>query len=391
MKRWLLIGITLLLGVWQTATAQPLAARLDRLVADTLLADSEVGIAVYDLDDDTLLYSHQADKLYRPASIQKLLTAITALEFLGKDHPFTTTLWHTGVVTPDSVLEGDLYVVGGFDPLFTRHDMTHFARSAREAGIKSVCGRIIADVSLKDTLKWGSGWCWDDDMPPLTPLTYERTDTFPSALRHSLLSEGISLADSTTGYACTFPDSVAVCLATCEHTLEQVLDRMMKKSDNLHAEAVFYHLAQAGKSAPYATAEEGAKMMEKLLVRTGLTPSRYRIADGSGVSLYNYLSPSMLLALLKYAWKHPHIYQPLHRSLPIAGIDGTLQHRMKSGSPAHRRVWAKTGTLTGVVSLAGYARAQNGHTLAFVLINQNTLKARPIRAWQDRFCGELCR
>ena len=87
-----------------------------------------------------------------------------------------------------------------------------------------------------------------------------------------------------------------------------------------------------------------------------------------------------------YVWA---IYRHLKQALPVAGIDGTLKNRMKR-TPAYRRVFAKTGTLTGVTSLAGYAIAPNGHTLAFVIINQNILTPRPARTWQDKVCSALC-
>ena len=96
-----------------------------------------------------------------------------------------------------------------------------------------------------------------------------------------------------------------------------------------------------------------------------------------------------MLEYLKYAYRHAEIFQPFYESLPIAGIDGTLEHRMKK-TKAYRKVRAKTGTVKGVSSLAGYAQAANGHLLAFVIINQNVMKARQARAWQDKVCQELC-
>ena len=72
-----------------------------------------------------------------------------------------------------------------------------------------------------------------------------------------------------------------------------------------------------------------------------------------------------------------------------ACIDGTLEHRMKRGK-AYRKVHAKTGTVKGVSSLAGYAKAANGNLLAFVIINQNVMKARQARTWQDKVCEVLC-
>ncbi len=365
-----------------------LVKRLNHLLADTLLDDSEVGLMVYDLHTDSLLFSYQANKLYRPASTQKIVTAITALEFLGADHPFTTTLYHTGHITPDSLLEGHLYVVGSFDPLIGQADMNAFAEAVKDMGIRQINGRLIGNIAMKDTLKWGSGWCWDDDMPPLTPLLYERTDSFMQAMYHSLASYGIAVTDSIPLYMAYAPDSVMTQIAYCHRSLEQILDRMIKKSDNLHAEALFYHLAANYESRAYATAEDGAEMVKKMIRRLSHNPKKYIIADGSGVSLYNYLSPQLLTDFLRYAYQHPHIYVPLRKSLPVAGIDGTLKNRMKK-SPAYRKVFAKTGTLTGVTSLAGYADSASGHTLAFVIINQNMLTPRAARSWQDKVCIEL--
>ena len=76
-------------------------------------------------------------------------------------------------------------------------------------------------------------------------------------------------------------------------------------------------------------------------------------------------------------------------ALPIAGIDGTLKKRMK-GSFTRDNVKAKTGTLTGISSLAGYCQAANGHTLCFAIINQGVMHGRNGRAFQDRVCTILC-
>ena len=371
--------------------AQSLQMKLDELVNDTVLYDSEVGVVVYDLTADALLYKYQAEKLYRPASIQKVVTAITALDRLGVNHPFETTLYYTGEVLPDSLLEGDLYVVGGFDPAFGYDDMRAMSEAVRELGIDSISGRLIANVAFKDTLMWGSGWCWDDEMPPLSPLLYERTDSFLTYLSYALQGQGIRMSDSAFLYTSFAPDTIITQVYRKQRTLKDMLPLMMKRSDNLYAEAVFYHLAANKEQRFYVNADDAAEAVNDLLRGLGHNPKRYRVADGSGVSLYNYLSPVMLLDMLKYGYKHSSVFHPLYESLPIAGIDGTLRNRMKQkGSRAYRNVRAKTGTVTGVVSLAGYARAGNGHMLAFVLINQNVLRPRQVRSWQDRVCEVLC-
>ena len=74
----------------------------------------------------------------------------------------------------------------------------------------------------------------------------------------------------------------------------------------------------------------------------------------------------------------------------MAGVDGTLSSRMKGGA-CRGNVHAKTGTVSGVSTLAGFCRAANGHDLCFAILNQGVLKASDGRAFQDRVCDALCR
>lgn len=98
--------------------AQNWAGRLGQFLDESpLLETSEVGVMVYDLTSDSLVFAHQADKLYRPASTEKVITAVTALATLGTDYPFVTQVAYTGEVK-DSILKGDVYVIGAFDPVF---------------------------------------------------------------------------------------------------------------------------------------------------------------------------------------------------------------------------------------------------------------------------------
>lgn len=391
MKRISAIILLIICGIWfPTLQAQTLNRRIARLLNDSLLSDSEVGLMVYDLDADSLLYAYQEDKLYRPASTEKIITCVAALDKLGEDYPIETSLYHTGRITQDSLLEGNLYVIGRFDPLFSQEDLSQMVAAVKDFGVNRIEGKLIGNISMKDSLKWGDGWCWDDEMPVLTPLQCEQTDSLLFMLKRELDKKQIALADSIPIYVDTHPDSILTLVYRCQRTLGDLLPKMMKKSDNLFAEAMFYQLAaQTGK--PYAKAKDAKESIKELIERLGHHSGKYRIADGSGASLYNYLSPHLLIDFLKYAYENNHIFQPLYESMPIAGKDGTLQYRMKKGSLAYNNVHAKTGTVTGVVSLAGYARASNGHLLAFAMINQNTLRPRLVRQWQDKVCEELCR
>ena len=357
---------------------------LHLLLQDELFSTSQVGISVYDLTDDTLLFAHNARQRMRPASTEKILTAITALEELGADYKFFTKLYIDGEIR-GGVLHGDVYVKGGFDPTFGRTDLQGFVEALASRNIKSVKGALCADVSMKDTLKWGMGWCWDDDNPDLTPLLLGGKDVFLTRFEQALKKKGIHIGVLKKAEC----PSDAVLLKSISTPIDKVLDRMMKESDNLYAEAVFYTLA-AKDGKPYASRKEAMYSIEKMIGFLGFEPAKYRVADGSGLSLYNYLTPELETALLRYAFSRQEIFTSFYESLPIAGVDGTLKKRMID-TPAFNNVRAKTGTLTGVYSLAGYATAANGHQLAFCIINQGVESASEARAFQDKVCVLVCK
>ena len=162
----------------------------------------------------------------------------------------------------------------------------------------------------------------------------------------------------------------------------------MKESDNLYAECMYYQIAASTGNRP-ASAKSARNVERQLINKLGLDASRYRLADGSGLSLYNYLSAELEVMMLRYAFRNDNIKQHLIHSLPIAGVDGTLKKRMKSGS-VHGNVKAKTGTLTGIISLAGYCTAANGHELCFSIINNGIMHGSNARHFADKVCNLLC-
>jgi D-alanyl-D-alanine carboxypeptidase/D-alanyl-D-alanine-endopeptidase (penicillin-binding protein 4) len=163
---------------------------------------------------------------------------------------------------------------------------------------------------------------------------------------------------------------------------------MMKVSDNFYAESMLYQTAASAKKG-LARASDARNISKQLFARLGLGHYPYKVADGSGLSLYNYVSAELLCALLRHAWRTPSIRQPLLQSLPIAGVDGTLEKRMR-GTAAQGNVRAKTGTLTGISSLAGYCTMKDGRQLCFAIINQGVMRNATGKAFQDRVCKVLC-
>lgn len=359
-------------------------AGIDNLLKSDMFETSQVGMMVYDLDADSAIYCHNERQLMRPASTMKLLTAITAIDKLGGSYQFKTDLCYTGEVT-DGTLSGNIYCVGGFDPRFNIDDMRAFVESIRKMGVDTIRGTIYADKSMKDEAQYGEGWCWDDDNPILSPLLVGRKDVFIDRFVQELREAGI-VVDAFTGQG-RKPDD-AFCICRRFHTIDQVLMRMLKESDNLYAESMFYQIGAASGNQP-ATAHSARSVMNRLIKKVGLDPKRYNIADGSGLSLYNYVTAELEVRMLRYAFKNNNIYLHLHPSLPQAGTDGTLRKRMTSPF-TQGNVYAKTGTLSGISSLAGYCTAANGHRLAFAIINQGLLHGRNGRSFQDRVCTILC-
>jgi D-alanyl-D-alanine carboxypeptidase/D-alanyl-D-alanine-endopeptidase (penicillin-binding protein 4) len=359
--------------------------RLDALVDDSLMETTQLGLLVWDLTDDMPLYARNPRHLLRTASTMKLLTAITALDRLGKDYKYNTSIYYKGDIVQGQ-LRGDIICQGGMDPMFERKDMLAFVQALKDKGISSIRGRIITDNTMKVPDKWGEGWCWDDDNPTLVPLLIDGKPNFSEQLLKELQNARIN----TTGVrvsAGTLPAD-AKHLCTRSHSISEVMKQMMKESDNLFAECTYYQVAASSGKRP-AKAKDAQEIEKDLLNKIGLNADDYSLADGSGLSLYNYLSAEAQVALLRYAWQTPNIFQTLFPTLPIAGEDGTLKRRMQD-TPAQGRVWAKTGTVSGVSALSGYLVAPNGHYIAFSIINQGVKQGSAGRRFQDRVCAALC-
>lgn len=364
---------------------QNVQERIGRLLDSRMFETSQVGLMVYDLTADSAIFRHNERQMMRPASTMKVVTAVAAIDMLGGSYRFRTSLYYTGSID-NGTLTGDVWCVGGFDPLFNNDDMNAFVESILQMGVDTIRGRIVADKSMKEPELLGEGWCWDDKNPTLSPLLISRKDRFTEKFIEELREAGVAVEAYCTEEA--LPNGAFI-VCTRFHTIDQVLMRMMKDSDNLFAEAMLYQIAAAGGDRP-ARASHARKAIRRVIDKAGLRGGDYKIADGSGLSLYNYVSAELEVALLRYAYRNTDIYLHLHPSLPTAGEDGTLKKRMR-GTQADGNVRAKTGTLTGISSLAGYCTAANGHELCFAIINQGVMHGGNGRAFQDRVCTALCR
>lgn len=187
----------------------------------------------------------------------------------------------------------------------------------------------------------------------------------------------------------TAPKNPSMIAYHASEPLSDLINEMLKKSDNVIAGALFKKLGQLYTHQPGSWAN-GSYAVSQILSRSAsMTTSGLRLLDGSGLSPSNLTTPSQLMQVLSFAYHNESTSEAFISALPIAGVDGTLKHRM--GNIA-RKVRAKTGTISGVVSLAGYVVGADREILAFViLINGNKGLTWKYRDMEDKIATALTR
>ena len=200
-------------------------------------------------------------------------------------------------------------------------------------------------------------------------------------LRTALARQGIRISGSTRVLHWPMDDSA---LLADTHTLGEllspplgeILQRGLKRSQNLYLQNLLlsvgaHQLATAGTpSTTFADSEHwGISALRGLLTRIGIAPEVSRIGEGTGLSRRDLVTPNALVHLLVYLSEQLSANQ-LREALPLAGVDGTLTHRMRDTAAAGN-VQAKTGSMSYVHSLAGYVTTAAGKRLAFVLMLDN--------------------
>lgn len=140
----------------------PLAADIDEILDDSRMDGSQVSVVVAEAQTGDVLYERQGDHRLMPASNQKLLTSAVAMERLGPEYTFTTTV-RTDARQAGRVLAGDLYLRGTGDPTMLAEDYEALADAIADAGIQRVHGAVVADDTWFDDVRLGLGWNWDDE------------------------------------------------------------------------------------------------------------------------------------------------------------------------------------------------------------------------------------
>lgn len=211
---------------------------------------------------------------------------------------------------------------------------------------------------------------------------------FLDAFRRALAVEGIDVRGTTrVATLPAEPDATAgVRLVHRSAPLADIAVRFMKVSQNLYGEALLHAVAPQ----PDATLATRRAAVTDALKSLGVATDDLLVTDGSGLSRRNFVSARTLVALLR-ALDAPAHRTAFRRTLPIAGVDGTLERRLR-GTPCEGRVRAKTGTLSHARALSGYLATASGRDVIFsVLANNHLRPTSDVDAVVDEALVSLCR
>ena len=437
------IILSLFVFLFFITTVQAKAVKRDfsTVINDSGVDIESIAVSIKNADNGKIVYALNDKMLMNPASVQKVLTAPVAVETLGEDYKFSTSLYSRN---------DNCYVLKlGADPYLSSKDLKTLVKNIdREAQ------KIFIDDRALDNKTWGEGWQWDDDMNVLMPrfgaynldrnlikitvmptkagqfATVINPSRYPlvfynnvvtgdktavNAVRDNAISANTLVLTGTVNKPRTiyipsnnlkryFNVQLSRALEeksiyfkelmlagklqetdslenTVSHSIEHAIKDTLKNSDNRVSETMF-KLA-GGKYLNQATGSDvaGIKMFNDYCVKNGLDNSRIRIADASGVSKNNLVSAKFITEFLLLN-KDNEVLQ----ALPTPG-EGTLTHRML---PLKNNLKAKTGTLADVSTIAGYLTSKNGKKYVFcIMTNDMKMSASDKKMLEDFIIREM--
>ena len=224
----------------------------------------------------------------------------------------------------------------------------------------------------------------------LTASVQNPTIFFVGGLKQTLTMWGIDVSGDAVDIDDVDPtiadDALRVLASHRSPPLFDIAATLMGASQNLYAETLLRTLDQDRRPR---TAAAGRDMMRGVMESWGVDPSRIVVADGSGLSRYNYVTARTLVDVLQRMHDDPRHASPFLATLPVAARSGTLAMRLR-GTAAAGNVHAKTGSMSNVRALSGYVTSADGEALAFaVLANNFPGPAGPILAVIDRLVEQL--
>ena len=364
----------------RTTQDSDLQRRLARALRVPHVAPARSAAVAVDLTTGQVLYAQNGHRSLAPASNEKLPLTYTALVRLGADYRIETDVLGQGSQEGSNWL-GTLVLKGGGDPSLSTAGLRSLARQVRAAGIRRVSGGIIGDESRFDRRRTVAGWkarFYIGESPPLSALVVNRArvgryvTASPAlaaarAFREALRAAGVAVAGPVrVGRGDDFGAPLA---ETYSPPLGAIIRFMDRESDNFTAEMLLKQLGAV--ELDRGTSAAGASVVMQTLAEAGVPTSGVRIVDGSGLSRLDRFTANAMAALLEVAWSDSNVRPALLAALPVAGVNGTLEDRLRK-PPARGNVVAKTGTTSDASALSGYVRSrfafsvlQNGHPLSY--------------------------
>jgi D-alanyl-D-alanine carboxypeptidase/D-alanyl-D-alanine-endopeptidase (penicillin-binding protein 4) len=369
---------------------------LGRALRVRLVSPAQTGAIVLDLSTGRTLFAAHGHLPLRPASNEKLATTYGALMALGPSFHIETDVLGDGKQA-GATWQGNLVLKGYGDPALSAAKVGSLARQVAAAGIRHVTGRILGDESWFDARRTGLGWkaqFYLHESPALSALIVDRGWTgryetgHPALWAAQLFRLDLRRAGVTVGGAAGVgtASAGAVPLADVESPPVDALVRHMDVySDNFYAEMLLKEIGAVQGTG--GSAASGLAETRRLLSAAGVPLAGVRMVDGSGLSLIDRWTPQAMATLLRTMWLDPDLQPYVVPALPVAGVTGTLKHRMRSG-PAHGFVRAKTGTTDNSSALSGFV----GDRYVFsILENGRPVRTRNAEQSQNRFAQVLAR
>jgi D-alanyl-D-alanine carboxypeptidase/D-alanyl-D-alanine-endopeptidase (penicillin-binding protein 4) len=356
-----------------------LSDALDAAMADPSLGPARTSSCIVVQQGAVTLYARQPTAMLLPASGLKLLTATAILDRLGPQARLVTDV-RADRAPAAGVVDGNLYLIGGGDPLLRTADyvatlrykellytnLDSLAQSVRAAGVTHVTGAVVGDESRYDSQRsvptWKNTYAATGEVGPLSALQVndgfaavtpklvpatEPAQTAAAEFSTLLAAHGVAVdrpaADGRT------PASAADVASLPSAPLAQVVAEVLRQSDNNGAELFTKEL---GRRSGSPTTAAGVAAIRADLAADGLPVDQLAAVDGSGLDRSDRASCQLLVDALERGGPDG----ALGSGLAVAAQSGTLEKRMV-GTPAAGRLRGKSGSLEGVSSLSGYVVA----------------------------------
>lgn len=334
---------------------------------------ANAGMILLDPANGETIFENSSTTLRKPASLLKLLSATALLTYLPPDHRFTTEIL-TGA-EPNTLM-----IAGSLDPWMERNN-----------SVATKMGRVSLPKIVTTALKKLDA----ENGSPIKTLRIEYSSLYSVDLdfiKSQFMARNIKVSTMKVTNAEAHLYAKESIAKFQSPTLQTIMDWMLLWSDNtLGNRMAMYASMKAG----FGYTESGIeKVFLKTLANLEIDSTGLKAVDGSGLSKSNRVSARMLAQLLAKTYNNDK-YRTIYGGLPIGGINGTMRHRfIKSAPEAIGLVRAKTGTLNGTVSIAGYVQGGD-HEYIFVAIAdqipKGTTAAKAARAALDKAIAKFAK